>query len=980
MSKKVSVIIVNFNGGDLLTQCVLSVMRSTLEVELFVVDNGSTDGSIEYLKNNAKQKDCLTIIQNTRNVGFAKANNIAIGQTSGEYVLLLNPDTLIYPDTLEKMWAVMESHPKAGIGGALILNPDGTEQKGCRRKVPTPWRTFVRVMGLSRILGDSPWFSDFDLCAQPLPREPVVVDAISGSFMFVRRTALMEVGVMDEDYFLHCEDLDWCMRFSEKGYDVLFVPEIPITHYKGVCGRQRPVRVMWHMHRGMVRFYQKFFRKKYSIALMWLVFAAVWLRFVAIATIALVKGIFSRGTARKRDVGPVDSRAYAPAGGGAKGARNNPKFAGMTVAVSGATSQIGRYMIPALLENGVRVIALTRRKMPKEIIDGLVWVTGEFQRGVEEAGTMGATALIHAAPIWVAANHMDVIADSGIRRVVAFSSTSRYTKIDSGNEKEKALADQLVRSEETCLDAGKRCGIRMTLFRPTMIYGNGLDKNIAAIARLIRRFRVFLTAGAGVGMRQPVHAEDLADACVSALVNERTYGRSYNLSGGETLTYHAMVARIYRVLGAYPLIVKLPLTAVRGLLKILAALPGFRFVTPAMADRMNEDLCFDHAQATSDFDYNPRKFLEVRLRLPGTSPAGMPVRREEDGEDAMKTVMVTGANGFIGTAVCRELTDRGYNTVRVVRGLRGDHDPEPSQRTLVIDELERPHVWGDSLRDVDCIIHLAAVVHETPFEPPDQAWETYKRLNIDATVRLAREAANAGVKKFIYISSVKVHGEKSAKGEKFNEEMTPNPYGPYAESKLYAEDALRKIEKETGLGVVVVRPPLVYGPEVKANFHRLLKSIEQGMPLPLANVENKRSFVYIGNLVDFLIRCIGSAAASGQTFLVSDGEDVSTPQLIRALAYLFGKEPMLFPLPVALLEAAGGVSGGQGSINRLIDSLAIDNSKGRALLEWNPPFTLMEGLAETVEWYKALVYPLKPSMLPTRRVQPMGFRETFVVH
>jgi len=285
---KISIVIVNFNGGGLLTECVRSVLASTVPVEVFISDNGSSDGSIYFLKKTL-QDDRLKIVCNNENLGFSAANNRVIPMTSGDYILCLNPDCLIQPDTLALMLEQMQQHPDVGLAGCLILNLDGSEQAGCRRRVPTPWRTFVRILYLDRIFPNHPRFESVVMHQRPLPKESVCKEAISGAFMFIRRTAMDEVGLLDEGYFLHCEDLDWCMRFSQKGWKILFVPTVEVIHAKGVCSHPRPIRVEWHKHKGMVRFYRKFFRHQYPLLLMWFVIASVWFRFAILAVIFMVK-------------------------------------------------------------------------------------------------------------------------------------------------------------------------------------------------------------------------------------------------------------------------------------------------------------------------------------------------------------------------------------------------------------------------------------------------------------------------------------------------------------------------------------------------------------------------------------------------------------------------------------------------------------------------------------------------------------------
>ncbi len=284
----VSVIIVNFNGGPLLSKAVESVLSSTVAVEVFVSDNGSTDGSLSFLHGLAGIDTRLRIIENRKNLGFAHASNIALKQAQGEYALLLNPDAVIKPDTLAQILATLVTYPEAGMAGCLLRNPDGTEQAGCRRCVPTPWRTLVRVFQLDVLFPNHPRFRNFVLTRQPLPDTPVFLEAISGAFMLVRRKALEDVGFLDRKYFVHCEDLDWCMRFRQAGWKILFVPDVEVIHYKGACSKDRPIFVLWHKHKGMIRFYRKFFRHQYPWPLMLLVMIAVWTRFSLLVTCTLM--------------------------------------------------------------------------------------------------------------------------------------------------------------------------------------------------------------------------------------------------------------------------------------------------------------------------------------------------------------------------------------------------------------------------------------------------------------------------------------------------------------------------------------------------------------------------------------------------------------------------------------------------------------------------------------------------------------------
>jgi len=268
----VSVVVVNFNAGGLLLDCLRSVLSSRIPVELILCDNASTDGSLQQAAAAFPQ---IRVIRNRENLGFARAANQGLREASGTYLLLLNPDCVIQPDTLERMREILEANPRAGMAGCRILNPDGSEQRGCRRRLPTLGSSLAKAAGRqSEELA-------IDLHELPLPDRPQPVEAISGAFMLVRQQALEDVGLLDESYFLHCEDLDWCKRFHDKNWQILFVPGVTVTHHQGTCSRHLPTRVSWHKHRGMARYYRKHLASRNNLILQGGVLLAIHLRFLA---------------------------------------------------------------------------------------------------------------------------------------------------------------------------------------------------------------------------------------------------------------------------------------------------------------------------------------------------------------------------------------------------------------------------------------------------------------------------------------------------------------------------------------------------------------------------------------------------------------------------------------------------------------------------------------------------------------------------
>ena len=303
-------------------------------------------------------------------------------------------------------------------------------------------------------------------------------------------------------------------------------------------------------------------------------------------------------------------------------------------------------------------------------------------------------------------------------------------------------------------------------------------------------------------------------------------------------------------------------------------------------------------------------------------------------------VLVTGANGFVGREVLQQLNVMsGFQAVGSVRraaGLTGATVVEVGDLTAQTD-------WSLTLAGADIVVHLAARVHVMQDTEADPL-TAFRAVNVEGTLNLARQAAVAGVKRFVFISSVKVNGEDTSPGRAFTEAYAPNPQDAYGRSKHEAEQGLSQLSADTGMEVVIIRPPLVYGPGVKANFAALMRVVQRGWPLPLGAVHNQRSLVALSNLVDFIVTCITHPQAANQTFLVSDGQDLSITELVRGMAQAAGVPARLLPVPVWALEAGASLLGKGDAGRRLCGNLQVDISKARSLLGWVPPVAVYEGL------------------------------------
>jgi len=313
-------------------------------------------------------------------------------------------------------------------------------------------------------------------------------------------------------------------------------------------------------------------------------------------------------------------------------------------------------------------------------------------------------------------------------------------------------------------------------------------------------------------------------------------------------------------------------------------------------------------------------------------------------------VMVTGATGFVGKPLVQQLSKNNQYVVRAVARIDITGLFEPNVEMGYVNDIDADTDWTEALTGCDTVIHTAARVHVMK-EHADDPLAEFRRVNLVGTLNLARQAVQQGVSRFIFISSIKVNGESTAKNNPFTPEAIPQPEDAYAISKYEAEEGLRALAVETGLDVVVIRPPLIYGPAVKGNFQRMMKWLINDLPLPLGKIPNKRSFVAVDNLINLITLCITHPQAANQLFLASDGEDLSTSELLQRMGRALGKKTRLLPVPFVILRAGAALIGKQDMLQRLCGSLQIDASKAYDLLGWKPVTQVDEALHRTAQHY-----------------------------
>ena len=343
--------------------------------------------------------------------------------------------------------------------------------------------------------------------------------------------------------------------------------------------------------------------------------------------------------------------------------------------------------------------------------------------------------------------------------------------------------------------------------------------------------------------------------------------------------------------------------------------------------------------------FTSRPAVELPERVHSVAAAG-----SQFGTNLSRNTLVTGAAGFVGQAVCSDLSARGYRVLGAVRR-QAKAQPTSHVQYKILGNIQESTDWSAALVGIDSVIHLAARVHLMSDSAQNPLAE-YRSSYVAMTMNLARQSAKAGIKRFVFISSAKVNGENTPFGQPFRADDVPHPVDPYGVSKLEAEKLLLQLAQKTNMEVVIIRPVLVYGPGVKANFLRMMSWLQKGVPLPLKALDNQRSLVAIDNLVDLIATCLHHPAAANQVFLASDGEDISISSLLQRTGVALGKSAWLIPVPVMVLRAGARLAGQDAVMQRLCDSLQVDISKTRRVLGWTPPVKMDDALEKTAQHFR----------------------------
>ena len=580
---KVAVIIVNYNSGAFLKQCLVSLRQSTIPLEIVVIDNGSSDGSADFVSKASKESDCQ-LIRNSTNLGFAVAVNQGVKSTTAEDVLLINPDCIVQPHSVAGLKLAMQREDCGAVGG-LVFGFDGREQAGCRRRDPTFSRSVVKLLGK---LGVRFGLMGVDLTTEALPESPIQVDAVSGAFMMIRRESFDAIGGMDEGYFLHFEDLDLCRRLRNAGMSILFIPTVSVLHCQGVSGRKRPFRVEWHKHIGMCRYRLKFSQAPRISHWVFRLFVGVHLIWRVCCLVLKDKWKIRR-----------------PASG--RGASSLTATNAGTL-VLGGRNDVAEYLVPRLLGLARSVLVLSRAPESTISCRSAAVLHPEYLDKVPDDDLPLLEDVICTIPIWHLSRYEGVLRRCGVRRLVAFSSTSITTKTDSMDQREQDAARRLQDGERWLKSFCRSNDVACLIVRPTIIYGGHYNRSLRLVQKMIRILGVFPFVISEMGTRQPIHADDLAQIAVGWINSKATGVEVVSVAGRDVLSNRLLMELLFRSVGRKLCMLPVRARYVQIFLQCGSWVFGGLLPSPAAIDRLAIDLGQSNDEAIEKFNFSARSF------------------------------------------------------------------------------------------------------------------------------------------------------------------------------------------------------------------------------------------------------------------------------------------------------------------------------------------------------------------------------------
>ncbi len=599
MMNSCSVVMVSYNTGPALFAAVKSVLRQDQLAELILVNNGNPPDMIARLQQIALTEPRLKIVTGGGNLGFARGANLGVAQATGPYVLLLAPSYLLPPEGLRTMMNAFDSSAGAMLAGCRVLAPDNSHYHGIRGEFLSPKAALKSLLGLSRLRR----------AEKPGPEETHDTPVPAGGCLLMRRADYQRLGGMDERFFLQqVGELDLCLRVHLARGRIVAVPQVAATRMPGISKVRTP-SAEWQKARGYVNYFRKHFTGQVMFGLLPLVVAAISVRFAARS---VANSIARRLEPRARLARTTPGKRLMILASGLAELPERKEWMGKTVLVTGATSQVGLCVVRRLIAQGAAVLAISRGDAIPFQHAHLRWIKGDLTDQKLHLHGYLVDMVVHCAPLWHLPPTIDLLAAAEVKRIIAFGSTSVFGKVMSRNAYEKDIVRQLIKAETETIVRCQAKDIQWTIFRPTLIYGVGLDLGVTSLVKIINRFGFFPVYPPAYGRRHPVHADDLALAVIQAAGTSASIGKSYNLSGGEIVIYREMLERVFQLLGRKPKIVET--TLLPFVLDVAGFLSKKRHINGEIARRMNDDLVFFHDDAARDFAFRPRAFLSNGMK------------------------------------------------------------------------------------------------------------------------------------------------------------------------------------------------------------------------------------------------------------------------------------------------------------------------------------------------------------------------------
>lgn len=598
-----SVIIVAKQGGELLFATIESVLAQKQLAELLIIDNGNPPDVITRLQQRSLSEPRIKIIPARGNINFAKGCNIGARQAASEYLLLLKAGYLLPPDAIANFVDALGTEKKAMLASGIVVDYNGDAKSIYRSQVATPKSTLFDIVGFKERKPKEGEPTALD------KKQPFEVATISSACMCVRASDYKKLAGLDEEFFPQDEELDFSLRVQQVSGRVMCVPTVRITRLPGINDGRLPVAQQAREAKNTIRYLNKYFSAHQPVGTLFLLNMLILFNlFLHVIGHGLLEFIQD---SRPRKNSIAAKRLMVLTLGEINIPKNN-KLDKKIVLVTGASSQEGLFIIRRLIASGAAVLAVTKNDETPYYHNNLRWVKRDLSNPALDLDGYLIDAVVHCAPLWLLPPLVPALQLAEAKRIIAFSSTLIFSKMLVANNFEKDYVVKLQNSEELLAKKCAEAGIHYTIFRPTQVYGVGLDNGVSSIAGFIRRFGYIFVYPPAFGRRQPVHVDDLAIAAVQAMDNDATYDKSYNLSGADVLTYREMLAKLFALLGRKQQIISTSMLPFA--LDIIGRISRKKHINGEIARRMNDDMVFFHDDAKRDFGFHPRGFLSGGIK------------------------------------------------------------------------------------------------------------------------------------------------------------------------------------------------------------------------------------------------------------------------------------------------------------------------------------------------------------------------------